>query len=233
MIPAIVLAGGMGTRLAAVSGGVPKPMVPVAGRPFIEHVLDLLVGAGVDRLFMAVSYRWELLREHFGDTYRGASLSYSVESEPLGTGGAILKCILEHGLERCLILNGDTLFRVDLAELVQKHTESDSSITLALRWLADTSRYGVVRCDDAGYIESFQEKTGRAEPGLINGGIYVLERSACQKMSLPAKFSFERDFLTEHVRSLRPLGVESRSYFIDIGVPEDLQRARHELAGHA
>jgi D-glycero-alpha-D-manno-heptose 1-phosphate guanylyltransferase len=230
MIPAIVLAGGLGTRLAAISGGVPKPMVRVAERPFIEHVLDSLVEVAVERVVLAVSYRWEILREHFGASYRGVPISYSVETEPLGTGGAILKCVEEYGLERCLILNGDTLFRVDLEGLVRKHVESGALITMALRLLEDTSRYGVVRCDDAGLIESFQEKTGRIEPGLINGGIYVLERRAFEKVSLPAKFSFERDLLTKHLQALRPLGVESRSYFIDIGIPEDLQRARHELA---
>lgn len=230
MIPAIVLAGGLGTRLATVSGGAPKPMIPVAGRPFIDHVLDGLVEIEVDRLFMAVSYRWESFREHLGDSYRGIPLTFSVESEPLGTGGAILKCLREYGLERCLILNGDTLFRIDLQELVRKHAACRAPITMALRWLEDTSRYGIVRCDAAGYIESFQEKTGRIEPGLINGGIYVLERRALEKLPMPARFSFERDFLTEHVLTLRPMGVESRSYFIDIGIPEDLQRARRELA---
>lgn len=233
MIPAIVLAGGLGTRLAAVSGGVPKPMVRVNGRPFIENVLDSLVEAGVERIFLAVSYRWELLRDHFGPSYRGASITYSVETEPLGTGGAILQCLQEYELERCLVLNGDTLFRIDLQALIRKHVEAHASITMALRWLEDTSRYGSVRCDDGGHVESFQEKTGRPEPGLINGGIYVLERGAFDAVPLPARCSFERDFLTEHLRTLRPLGVESRSYFIDIGIPEDLQRARQELAPRA
>jgi D-glycero-alpha-D-manno-heptose 1-phosphate guanylyltransferase len=233
MIPAIILAGGFGTRLASVSGGMPKPMVPVGGRAFLEHVLDCLVDVGVGRLLLAVSYRWELLRAHFGDGYRGVPLTYSVENEPLGTGGAILKCLQESGLERCLVLNGDTLFRVDLESLVRKHSASRGLITIALRWLEDTSRYGVVRCDGEGYIESFQEKTGRVEPGVINGGIYVLERAAFTTVPMPAKFSFERDFLTEHVRTLRPLGLESRSYFIDIGIPEDLERARHDLGARA
>jgi D-glycero-alpha-D-manno-heptose 1-phosphate guanylyltransferase len=233
MIPAIVLAGGLGTRLAAVSGGVPKPMVPVAGRPFIEHVLDLLVGAGVDQLLLAVSYRWELLREHFGTSYRGVPLAYSVETQPLGTGGAILQCLRDHDLERCLILNGDTLFRIDPRELVERHLSSRSSITMALRRLEDTSRYGVVHCDPGGYVDSFEEKTGRIEPGLINGGIYVVEREAFARTSMPAKFSFERDFLAAHVHTLRPLGVESHAYFIDIGIPADLQRARHDLARDA
>jgi D-glycero-alpha-D-manno-heptose 1-phosphate guanylyltransferase len=233
MIPAIVLAGGLGTRLATVSGGLPKPMIPVAGRPFIDHVLDGLVEIEVDRLFVAVSYRWESFREHLGDSYRGVPLTFSVESEPLGTGGAILKCLQEHALERCLVLNGDTLFRIDLRELVRKHAQSRSLITMALRRLEDASRYGIVHCDDVGYVESFKEKTGLLEPGLINGGIYVLERGAFEKVPMPARFSFERDFLSQHVQALHPLGVESPSYFIDIGIPEDLQRARRELAVRA
>jgi D-glycero-alpha-D-manno-heptose 1-phosphate guanylyltransferase len=232
MISAIVLAGGFGTRLAAVSGGVPKPMVEVAGRPFIEHVLDLLLEAGVDRVFLAVSYRWEILRDRLGESYRGASLVYSVESEPLGTGGAILKCFQGYHLERALILNGDTLFRVNLAELLAAHMRERALITMALRRLQNTARYGVVTCDATGRIEAFHEKSG-ARPGLINGGIYVIERAALDRVPVPAKFSFERDFLQQQVAVLRPLAVTSDAYFIDIGIPEDLQRARHELAVNA
>jgi D-glycero-alpha-D-manno-heptose 1-phosphate guanylyltransferase len=232
MIPAIVLAGGFGTRLAAVSGGLPKPMVQVGGRPFIEHVLDLLIDAGIDQVFLAVSYRWEILRDRLGGSYRGASLVYSVESEPLGTGGAILQCFREHGLERALILNGDTLFRINLVEFTKTHMQERALITIALRRLEDTSRYGVVTCSTAGRIDAFHEKSG-SRPGLINGGIYLVERHAFDGISLPAKFSFERDFLQKHVRSLRPMAVESDSYFIDIGIPEDLQRARYELTVNA
>jgi D-glycero-alpha-D-manno-heptose 1-phosphate guanylyltransferase len=233
MIPAIVLAGGFGTRLAAVSGGVPKPMVEVAGRPFIEHVLDQLLEAGIERVILAVSYRWELLRDRIGESYRGASISYCVEGEPLGTGGAILKCFQEYGLERALILNGDTLFRVDLTELVASHTKEGASITMALRRLEDTARYGVVTCDASGSIDAFHEKSGN-RPGLINGGIYVIERRVFDGVTLPVKFSFERDFLQQRVAELRPLAVTSDdAYFIDIGIPEDLRRARNELAINA
>ena len=232
MIPAIVLAGGLGTRLAAVSGGAPKPMVAVAGRPFIDHVLDMLVEAGIQQIILAVSYRWEALRDHLGDSYRGASLAYSVETEPLGTGGAILKCFRDHGLERALILNGDTLFRVDLGALLETHRRERAPVTMALRKLDDTSRYGFVTCDSTGRVDAFHEKVaGRS--GLINGGIYVVEREALDRAALPERFSFERDFLQKYVAELRPAALESNSYFVDIGIPEDLERARHELAPNA
>ena len=232
MIPAIVLAGGLGTRLAAVSGGAPKPMVPVAGRPFIDHVLDMLVEARIQQIILAVSYRWEALRDHLGDSYRGASLAYSVETEPLGTGGAILKCFRDHGLERALILNGDTLFRVDLGALLETHRRERAPVTMALRKLDDTSRYGFVTCDSTGRDDAFHEKVaGRS--GLINGGIYVVEREALDRAALPERFSFERDFLQKYVAELRPAALESNSYFVDIGIPEDLERARHELAPNA
>jgi D-glycero-alpha-D-manno-heptose 1-phosphate guanylyltransferase len=229
MIPAVVLAGGLGTRLAAISNGLPKPMVQVANRPFIEYVLDTLVDAGTTRIILAVSYRWEVLRNYLGARYRCATLEYSVEEKPLGTGGAISKCVNDQGLEQVLILNGDTLFRIDIDDLVQRHRRSNSGITMALRRVENSSRYGVVSCDPSGVVTAFHAG-GDTEPGLINGGIYVLNRSALDSVALPEKYSFERDFLERHVTRLRPLGVEADAYFIDIGIPEDLARARNDFA---
>lgn len=229
MIPAVVLAGGLGTRIRAASDGLPKPMIPVAGRPFVEYVLDMLVHAEVPSIHLAVSYRREAIRAHFGKAYRGIPLLYSVESDPLGTGGAILQCFREHRLRTALVLNGDTLFRVDLDGMVAAHRATDSRITLALRQVADTSRYGAVTCGPDHRIVAFQEK-GSAGPGLINGGIYVVDYAAMEGAALPANFSFERDFLQKNVATLRPLGLISDGYFIDIGIPEDLARARSEIA---
>jgi D-glycero-alpha-D-manno-heptose 1-phosphate guanylyltransferase len=229
MMPAIVLAGGLGTRLRSVSGDVPKPLVSVAGRPFLEYVLDTLQGAGVRTVIMAVSHRWEAISAHFGAAYGDMSLAYSIEEQPLGTGGAILKCFREHHLERALVLNGDTLFRIDIAALVRAHRQRRPLVTMALRRVADASRYGIVSCNRKGRVEAFREKSGDAEPGLINGGIYVIERGAFEDCVPGGAFSFERDFLQVKAIRLRPLGVEYAGYFIDIGVPEDLRRARREF----
>jgi D-glycero-alpha-D-manno-heptose 1-phosphate guanylyltransferase len=228
VIPVVLLAGGLGTRLAAASGGLPKALVTVAGRPFVEYVLDLVRGNGMSDVVLAVSYRWEALRDHFGDAYQGMTIRYSVEAEPLGTGGGVWQCFRQYDLPRALVLNADTLFRIDLARLVELHLSQGASVTMALRRMADTSRYGAVECDSTGRVTGFHEK-GRTGPGLVNAGIYVVERGALERTVWPPQFSFEHDFLQARLDDLRPLGVESDSYFVDIGVPEDLARARLEL----
>jgi D-glycero-alpha-D-manno-heptose 1-phosphate guanylyltransferase len=229
VIPAVVLAGGLGTRIRAVADGLPKPMLSVCGRPFIEYILDLLIHAGVPSIHLAVSYRRQAIQSHFGTSYRGTRLLYSIEDQPLGTGGAILKCYREHQLRTALVLNGDTLFQVDLDGMVTAHRRANSRITIALRQVSDTSRYGAVTCDSDHRISTFQEK-GSAHSGLINGGVYLVDRSAIEDTVLPARFSFERDFIQNNVEALRPLGFISDGYFIDIGIPEDLARARMEIA---
>jgi D-glycero-alpha-D-manno-heptose 1-phosphate guanylyltransferase len=228
MRDAILLAGGLGTRLAKVSGGRPKPLLEIAGRPFVEYVLDLIAEAGCARVVMAVAYRWEMLRDRLGDTYRGLRLTWSVEDEPLGTGGAVRLGFETLGLERAVVLNADTLFCIDLGELVRRHVAAHTQATLALRAVEDVSRFGAVELDDDQRIVAFHEK-GKQGPGLINGGIYVLERSIFNLCSLPPVFSLERDLFQAELARLRPLGVPSKGYFIDIGTPDDLSRARSEL----
>ena len=229
MIPAVILAGGLGTRIRAVAGNLPKPMIEVGGRPFIEYVLDTLVDAHVPSIHLAVSYRSDFIQSHLGHVYRGTCLSYSVEPQPLGTGGAILKCLREHNLPRALVLNGDTLFRIDLGTMLAAHVDADSQITLALCHVPDASRYGTVVCDSHNHVVTFDEKDAQQKGGLINGGVYIVERSALESVVLPDCFSFERDFLQLNVDMLHPLGVVSDGYFIDIGIPEDLERARRGL----
>jgi D-glycero-alpha-D-manno-heptose 1-phosphate guanylyltransferase len=204
-------------------------MVPVAGRPFVEFVLDGLVEAGCTRIVLAVSYLRETIIERFGGAYRGVALEYSIEEAPMGTGGAIRDALRFTRDDAALVLNGDTLFRVDIGALVASHWRSSADITVALRRMADTARYGAVELDGEGSIRAFHEK-GRAGPGLVNGGVYVVNSRvihACVATEGPS--SFERDVLGQRVGELRLLGVPSNGYFIDIGVPEDLIRARGEL----
>lgn len=231
MIPAIVLAGGLGTRLRAVTGDTPKPLMPVGERPFIEYILDMLVEARVPTICLATCYQSEAFQRRFGSAYRGIPLSYSVEREPLGTGGAILNCLKKSQLRTVLVLNGDTLFRIDLGELIRAHISVGSLVTIALRGIDDASRYGAVTLGPDKRIVAFDEK-GSGRAGLINGGIYVLDRSALERPDLREKFSLERDVLQQHVGVLRPLGVVNDGYFVDIGIPADFERARRDM-GHA
>ena len=225
---AIVLAGGLGTRLSSIVSGTPKPMAKVGTRPFLEYLLDYLVEQGVEQAVLAVSHQWEVIREHFDDSYRGISLKYSVEDEPLGTGGAIRQALEKIPDDELIVLNGDTLFHIDLAALASTHHAGNVHLTIALKHVADGGRFGRVRISDQGVITEFMEKSTDG-PGWINGGIYMLNRRLLSEYQLPVKFSFEQDLVEPNVSSICPVAFQSGAYFIDMGVPEDYERAQSEI----
>ena len=224
---AIILAGGLGTRLGSRLTDLPKAMAPVAGRPFLALLLDRLMAAGCTRVILSVGYRRDTIVNHFHESYRGMPLIYSIEEQPLGTGGAI-RLSLERVTEAsALVLNGDTFLDLDLHEICAYHHSARRSMTMAVTQVADTSRYGGVLLQD-NLITGFTEK-GKQGTGWINAGVYVLERSFPWPSDLPAQFSFERDVLETHLAALRPAAFPCRGYFLDIGIPEDLGRAQIEL----
>ena len=225
---AIVLAGGLGTRLAHVTGEIPKPMAPVGSRPFLEYLLDYLVEQGIDGAILAVSYQWEVIREHFGYEYRGMPLDYSVEDEPLGTGGAIRQALESLPDDEVIVLNGDTLFRVNLQSLANSHRNAGAQLSIALKQVADCGRFGHVEVSSEGVIARFLEKS-TGGPGWINGGIYMLNRDLVTDFPMPESFSFEQDLVEPNVGRIRPLAFQSNAYFIDMGVPEDYERAQREI----
>jgi D-glycero-alpha-D-manno-heptose 1-phosphate guanylyltransferase len=227
---AVLLAGGRGTRLASVSGGLPKPLMQVGGRPFIEHVLDYFIGAGCDHFVIAASYKWELLREHLGSSYKGLTLGWSIETKPLGTGGAIRQAFKLFDLPAAFVSNADTLFRVDLAAMEKRQLASRAAVTVGLREVPDVARFGEVVVDGGGRVVLFSEK-GRHGRGLINGGVYLIDGRVWLDCQLPEVFSFERDFLQQRIETEALYGFQANGYFIDIGVPEDLERARRDLGG--
>jgi D-glycero-alpha-D-manno-heptose 1-phosphate guanylyltransferase len=228
MMHAIVLAGGLGTRLAAVSGGMCKPLVEVGGRPFVEYVLDELVSWRIRHLTIAASYRWEDMYRWLGSEYRGYPVHWSIEREPLGTGGGMRQAFEQSRAQEALVVNADTFFDVDFDAMLRLHRQTDAAITLALRSVHDVGRYGGVTLDADGRICRFEEK-GRHGPGLINGGTYFVDTRVWD--SAPAgRFSFESDVLQARVRDLPMFGFHSEGYFIDIGIPEDLERARRDFA---
>jgi D-glycero-alpha-D-manno-heptose 1-phosphate guanylyltransferase len=225
---AVVLAGGFGTRLRSVVQDLPKPMAPVGERPFLAIVLDELVAAGMQRCVLAVGYKADAIEAYFGADYRGMALAYSVEEDPLGTGGGIRQAVEQIHGDACLVLNGDTLFRVDLALLGRRFLEQDSLLTAALKAMRDFDRYGTVVLNEQGVITGFREKQPMAE-GLINGGVYALHKDLFAGKELPAKFSFEQEILEAEVGQGRFHGEVFDAYFIDIGIPEDYARAQVEL----
>lgn len=225
---AIVLAGGLGTRLPSITTDRPKPMAPVRSRPFLAYLLDYMIEQGVQAAILAVSYKWEMIRDHFGYAYRGMPLSYSVEVEPLGTGGAIRQALDTLDDEEVFVFNGDTLFRVELDELVNAHRTSRAVLTMALKQVPDCDRFGQVEITGDGVVSGFLEKSAEG-PGWINGGVYMLNRRLFTDFPMPSRFSFERDLVEPNLEAIRPYGYPSGAYFIDMGVPDDYERAQGEV----
>jgi len=232
-IPAIVLAGGLGTRLRSVISDLPKPMAPVAGKPFLHYIFLYLQKQGIADAVLSVGYKSELIQEFFGEKYVGINIRYAVENEPLGTGGGIAQAMSLIDSD-AFVLNGDTFFDVDLAELHEFYTRRSSDIALALKRMYHFDRYGTVEIGNQERVLQFHEKQYRAE-GLINGGVYVLNKNLFKKVEeieetvLPQKFSFEKDILEKHLLPLHYHGKEFKGYFIDIGIPEDYDKAQGDF----
>ena len=228
---AIVLAGGLGTRLRSVVPDLPKPMAPVAGRPFLAWILDRLVEAGFDRVVLAVGYRHDAIRDHFGEAYRGLPLRYSVEDRPLGTGGALrLACGQVHD-DAVFVLNGDTFVELDHRAMRSAHDAANAALSIAVHRVDDTARYGALELR-AGHVFGFAEK-GRHGPGWINAGVYLLARELLLQLPADRALSFEQEVLVPQVGAIRPLAFTAEGLFIDIGVPEDYERAQVLFARRA
>jgi len=221
---AIVLAGGLGTRLRGVVADVPKPMAPVQGRPFLERVLDQLVEGGISTVILAVGYRHEVIRAHFGEAYRGVALLYSVEREPLGTGGAISLACGQASAHDVFVLNGDTFVEIDFRTMLDAHMRRAAQLTMAVYQVADVGRYGALKVSE-GFVYGFCEK-GKCGPGWINAGTYVFGPALRDRLPRQGAYSFEQDVLVPTVQSIRPLAFPVAGLFVDIGLPADYARAQ-------
>ncbi len=224
---AIILAGGLGTRLRDAVPELPKCMAPVNGNPFIWYVVDHLQKQGITNFIFALGYK----SEAFDSFLSSVDINYkiSIEEEPLGTGGAIKLALLQSSSADVIVTNGDTLFKVDVGLLSETHQQKNSDCTLSLKPMKDFSRYGVVELDPTQRVISFKEKM-YYENGLINGGFYAINRESFLNEILSEKFSFETDYLEKFYTERKIFGSVQDQYFIDIGIPEDYQRAQKELA---
>jgi NDP-sugar pyrophosphorylase family protein len=224
-----VLCGGLGTRLRSAVSDRPKSMAPVAGRPFLELLLADLRRQGIRRAVLGTGYLSEQVRDHFGDgSGVGLGIGYSVETEPLGTGGALRLAASELS-DPALVLNGDSFVDFELSALTRTLRETDASFVMALQAVPDVGRYGSVTLGEEGRVEAFVEKGGASGPGLINAGVYLVRREAIDAIPEGRKVSLETEVLPGLIgRSLR--GVVCSGRFIDIGVPEDYRRAQTLLA---
>ncbi len=224
---AVVLAGGLGTRLQSAVPDLPKPMAPVAGRPFLAWLLDSLATHGIRRVVLSVGHHHEPIVEFFGLRYGPMSVDYAIEPEPLGTGGGIA-CGLAH-VEgaAAFVLNGDTFQELDYRAMAERFGgHGDAVMAMAVRGVADASRYGQLSVSD-GRVRGFSARGDSG--GQINSGIYLLPRDLFERFPMPRKFSFEEDFLQTRIEDLLPVAFPCGGVFIDIGVPESYREAQQLL----
>lgn len=230
---AIILAGGLGTRLRTVVFDKPKCMAPVNGKPFLNYLIHFLKESGIEKFVFSVGYRHEAIADYLAKDFASLNYKLSVESEPLGTGGAIKLSCNQTSERHVLVCNGDTLFKIDLVALSNFHKRKNARCSLCLRPMENFDRYGVVELNDNEEVKSFKEKK-YYKSGLINGGVYGLDVAHFTSENFPEKFSFEKDYLekkTETSESEKPtlFGLVQDKYFIDIGIPEDYDRAGKEF----
>ena len=224
----IILAGGLGTRLRSEVADLPKCMAPVAGKPFLHWVIAHLTAQKITSFVFSLGYMHEIIEEYIQLNHPQLKVKFSVENEPLGTGGAIKLALNKCEEENILIVNGDTLFETNNNELWEEHIKNNSACSLALKPMQNFERYGAVTINESKIITAFTEKKYMKE-GLINGGVYLINRKTFTQLNLPEKFSFEKDFLEKYLHILIMIGVQDNGYFIDIGIPEDFKRANKEI----
>lgn len=221
----VILAGGFGTRLQSVVRDVPKPMADIDGTPFLELLMRELCFLDPARFVLCVSYKKEIIQNYFKDNFLGIPVRYSVEQEPLGTGGAIKQAFDLYNLDNALVLNGDSYIAADYSHFWSQN--KNEKLAVMLKQVDNANRYGRVDVHD-GHIIDYHEKQDVAQPGLINAGIYKINRDLFDK-KLPQKFSFEKDILEPIIPQIKPTYMVADDYFIDIGLPESYAVAQHEL----
>ena len=228
--PAVVLVGGEGTRLRPLTERLPKPMLPLLGRPLLAYVFDALAAGGVTRAILSCGYLPVEIEAYFGDRYRGLALEYRVEPKPLGTGGAIR--FAAAGLDRTFVaLNGDTLREASLTGLLEAHRSMNAEATILLVKVRDPSRYGLVRVDGRGRVRGFIEKPQpwEVDTDLVNAGLYVLEPDVLDLIDPDRPVSIERDVFPVLAERGTLHGVDLPAYWLDVGTPESYLQAHHDL----
>ena len=232
MKEAIILAGGLGTRLRTVVSDLPKCMAPVAGKPFLQYAIQHLQKQGVDKFIFALGYLSESIEAFLSTNYPLLNYQLSIEPEPLGTGGAIQLAAQKATEKNVIVVNGDTLFSVDLQQLYTAHFQYQAACTLCLKPMENFERYGAVELNDDNSVASFKEKQFY-QKGYINGGVYALNVEIFLQEGLPQKFSFEKDYLEKKINQQQLFSLVQDKYFIDIGIPEDFERAQKEFENFA
>jgi len=204
-------------------------MALVNDKPFLEYLLNFLTGQGIRKVILSVGYMREIIQDHFKDHYKQLSISYAIEDEPLGTGGGILNAMAQAEGDSVFAMNGDSMFRIDLQAMQLLHMNTGAELTMALRYLDDTSRFGTVQVDAGKRVTGFYEKNQDSVPGYINGGIYLINRKSPVLSSFGKKFSIEKDCFEKRYKDSGIYGYPAKGYFLDIGIPEDYMTAQDEF----
>lgn len=226
---AVLLAGGLGTRLRSVVSDRPKPMALIEGRPFMEYVVRQLSRHGVDHIIFALGYKGSMVEEYFGDgSGFEVKVSYAYEETLLGTAGAIKNAGRFVRDEYFYVLNADTYYQIDYSRLIRLREEKDLEMALVLREVPDVSRYGEASLTH-GLLTGFNEKSSKPRPGIINGGVYLMKKKLLETIP-EGKISLENQMIPEWMREGRRLGgLVNDGYFIDIGIPEAYFRFQEDV----
>lgn len=220
--PAVILAGGAGTRLHPLIPDIPKPMAPIAGKPFLEHLIRFLSNQNITDIILCTGYKKKYILEYFQDGAKmGVNIQYSDENTPLGTGGALKKASLLLKGGNFFLLNGDSFFCFDMRKLITHHHRTGAMATMAVAEVRDTSRFGRVTVSDDGMIVGFSEKSDSGR-GLINAGIYLCSTKIIGNIP-SGKSSLENEILPALLPD-KLFAVPSKGFFVDIGIPEDYLR---------
>ena len=226
---AIILAGGYGKRLKPKIVNIPKPMAPVNGKPFLDYIINFLSINNVNTAVLSLFYKHEIIQKHYSNNFNGVDILYSIDQGALGTGGAIRNGLFFIKNKYVFIINGDTYFNVDLRKLIKEHIKNNNEVTFSLKPMVDFNRYGFVKINDNGDVLSFREKEF-CKNGLIDGGIYVINKDLFSKFNLNKSFSFNK-FLIKNMNDIKIGSVIFDKKFIDIGTPSDFDKANELLAG--
>jgi D-glycero-alpha-D-manno-heptose 1-phosphate guanylyltransferase len=202
-------------------------MAPINEIPFLKIVLDELYSKGIQHFILATGYKSDVIQTYFASIKTPYSIKYSIEKEQLGTGGAIAQALELASSEKVLIVNGDTFFKLNLTEFIDQAEEMNQPCVIALKKVFNSDRYGSVQLID-NQITEFEEKAFKTA-ALISSGIYLLNRIQFLEHSFPEKFSFEKDYLEIYAKKQQLFGIEMEGYFIDIGIPEDYEKAQHDF----
>ena len=222
----IILAGGFGKRLQDRVNNLPKPMAPINGRPFLDYLFDYLFKNNIEKVILSVFYKFEQIKEYYKNSYKNISISYSIDSEPLGTGGAIKAALKKSSSENTLIINGDTYFNVDLECLYKYHSSKKNDITIALKKMENFDPYGTVQTNKEAKVLTIKKRVYR-KSGSIDGGIYLVKNDLFYEND-DKYFSFN-DFIINNINKLKIGSLLFDEVFIDIGVPNDYDKANKVL----